>query len=498
MAAHSSGNHFSWWRGDAALEAPSGRTHGWAPWCSGRAADVAERAAVTWRRAQAWFVQPEEQEELPFIRRLRHQVVCISPLIAVNVACVSGVVAVDLGSPIFFVYVLCMLLLSCALAVSIAAPLRSPLFGVPLPATAPMAAFVSIQLIHTGLLAQHTLIDPAKEHSISIHVNQFYMFTACNLGVLWGTLPCPDAQRWGFLYALATCACSEAFRHAHLLGGSPVLWLLRGPVCLVACGVATHGIALAAVRHSLERERAMGELRMALDQAGNLPVTQLFDSDAIARSWAAGPMVKINVWTQVVGSSIVLCDFASRQKKVGLEHIATAALLQLLFMWPALLPRNRGRRYAAVSNNVCLMMPIMLAARVAKSGHDILCFPAVSTLVLAGAAAGGDPPVTIPVGSPPPVLGGVADFYLDLSPRDIAFSAQPLVDLLHGFCVSTLPLAHRPRRLILGLLMLSATLREARREMLRWSGEFTLTAVTQLLQGPVITLLAIAIVRGLQ
>jgi hypothetical protein len=343
------------------LDASSGPSHRWA-------SDIAESTTAAWRRVQEWLVQPEVEEEveLPFIRRLRHQVLCIAPFIAFNVVCVSAVVAVDLGSPIFYVYVWCLLLLSVGLAISIAAPLRAPLFGVPLPACAAMGAFVAIQLVHTGLLAQHTLIDPTKEERISQTVDYFYLFSSCNLGVLWGTLPCPDGQRWGFLWALTTCACSEAFRHAHLLGGSLVLWLLRGPASLAACAIVTHGIALAAVRHSLKREQAMGDLRLALDEAGEAPVTHLFDSAAIARAWAAGPLVRMNVWSMAVVISLFISDGASREGRVSPELLETA-LIFVFVMWPGMLPRSSGRRHAAASRYICIMLPLILGTRSAKS-----------------------------------------------------------------------------------------------------------------------------------
>lgn len=422
---------------------------------------------------------------------MRHQLVCISPFIAFNVVCVSGVVAVDLGSPIFLLYIWCMLLLSCSIAISIAAPLRSPLFGVPLPASALMNAFVAIQLMHTGLLAQHTLADPTKEKRISLHVNQFYMFTACNLGALWGTLPCPDWQRWGFLWALATCACSEAFRHAHLLGGSPVLWVLRGPASLAACAVATHGIALAAVRHSLKREQAMGDLRVALDELGDVPVTHLFDAAAIARSWAAGPLVRINVCSMAIALLLVLCDAASREASIGPELVVKGLLLFLFLfvMWPALLPCSIGRHHAAICRYVYVVMPAVLSIRIAMSPQGIqLAFAEAGS----APGAGPGPPAPTPGGSTAPgVLG-----FVELSPRNLAWSTQPLIELMRGFCVSTLPISQRWRRFTLALLMLSTLLLEVRREILAWSGAVTAAAVAQLLQGPVMMLLATAIVRA--
>jgi hypothetical protein len=88
----------------------------------------------------------------------------------------------------------------------------------------------------------------------------------------------------------------------------------------------------------------------------------------------------------------------------------------------------------------------------------------------------------------------MATQFLELTPRNLAWSSQPLLDLMRGIAVSTMPVAKHRRRFTLVLLMLSTLLREARREVSAWSGAVTFAAVFQLLQGPVMTLLAIAIV----
>lgn len=238
--------------------------------------------------------------EPPFVRRLRRHLAWISAIATFNAACLNGAVAMQLASSIWFLHVALLLVLSCSIVISCESPSRPPLFGLHFPAASSMHGLVACWLLHVGLLSVQASFDPGAGRLASLEVDNLFAFNMVSLGVLWGVLmPCGPRTRWCYLVVLCACATSEAIQHSQLLHGHILFWLFRGPVTLLVCALLSHGVACTALRHHLEREEVMGDIRRTLDENGPMP--DLVDAEMIARDWADGPLADISAL------SILIC-----------------------------------------------------------------------------------------------------------------------------------------------------------------------------------------------
>lgn len=434
-----------------------------------------------------------QTENLPFILRLRSQLTSISPLISLNIVCLSGALAFELHSSIWYLYCSFLTLLGASVTSKLLFPSRSSVFAIPFSETSTMTTFVAIQLLHTGLLSLHTVSAPAKERAVSRHLEGFFTFYMINLGVLWAILPCPLPRRLPFMWPLLACAVSETFRHAGLLGGNIIVWLLRGPVTLLCSGLLTYGIALAALRHSLEREKTMGDLRLALDEG--IELSHLVDVKAISRAWVEGPLVHANFLVAVTEMILMLFDALIGEYSARLRILPKTLPLLLLLFGPGLLGCNHGKRRASVSKHLVYMVPVVLLIRTIWMVWEIKCTAEEEFFC---AASGGGPDLRRSTAfrmTPTTDLGpdGMATHFLGLTPREQEWSAEPLLDMSRGLLVATLPCSKAQRQWILLLLIVSLLTRDIRREMISDEGTAIPARLFYLTRATVTTILAGAI-----
>jgi hypothetical protein len=407
---------------------------------------------------------------------------------------------VQLASPIWFVHVALLLFLTGSICISCESPSRPPLFGLHFPESSNMHGLAASWLLHVGLLSLQASCDPAAGRAASRQVDAFFAFYTTSLGVLWGVMmPCTPRTRWGYLVVMCGCATAEAVRHSHLLHGHLLFWMLRGPVNFLLCALVSHGVACTALRHQLEREEMMGDIRRTLDAHG--PTPGLVDAETIARDWAEGPLADISAgsilstlfiflgyklsWIAGIaggtGAGPVSPNTLTPQALTCLACLAAVLTLLLLIVFRAPYGTHR-RQWAVTAVHAIALCLTLIRSCIVLYGFSVcfrnlemcrapLClFPAAAQMALTCTDFDIDAPL------------------LNASRPPLVWSTEPLLDVVRGFMGGTMAW-RRP----MSLLMLSNALARDVLWVLPHSGTDAASAEL-LLRGVGMTLIGMALV----
>jgi len=223
----------------------------------------------------------------------------------------------------------------------------------------PMAVLVAT--VHQATSSSETIAENA------IFFLQVSTGLAVTIGTLSGVLPASRGTRYFYIGVNTAClAVTYLRRWNHVDCGAVVL--VTPPLLCALSGHLSHITVSAALRHTAEREEAMGDLRRMLDAK-----TAVKDTAAANLEWVHGPLTKIYKVAVLAGLVCHACDVATACWAHGCYAVDEPsvrcvryvfAMLALIAVWSVL-------TYLPLNTAACreLYGTVALAHTIYATGH---------------------------------------------------------------------------------------------------------------------------------